>query len=213
MIYSLDIETAPYRAEEYTDKKVYNAPANWKDQDKIAAKVAEMRAADIKKAALHWWTGRVVCISVTDVISGKPQSFFEPEEKNLLRDFATYMSGKSSSNFAWHIIGKNVLDFDLPFLRGRMMYHDLGLPAWLRPNHSIEDIDHIFGRSRASGQHGKLSDYAFGLDIKGKLDDISGEEVPQMYIDGHIERIVEYCEQDTQIVAEIYRRFEREFVA
>lgn len=211
MIYSLDIETAAFRAEEYVENKKYSAPKNWKDPDKIAAKIDDQRQADVKKAALHWWTGKVICTSVTDVISGQSQSFYCLEEIDLLVDLITYLNGKMGNTFGYHIIGKNVNEFDLPFIRGRLMYHNLGLPTWLRQNNRIEEIDHCFSRSKSSAQVGKLSDYAFGLDIQGKIDDISGADVPAMYIDGQLEKIVEYCERDTQIVAEIYRRYEREW--
>ncbi len=65
--YIFDIETGPRsRAELAECVPTFEAPANWKDPEKIAAYVAQKEAEWFQSAALSALTGRVLAIGYLD---------------------------------------------------------------------------------------------------------------------------------------------------
>ena len=207
-----DIETiANENSAHYFLTKEYAAPGNYKDPAKIEAAIAEKRAKDIDQAALNWWTGAVVCIQA----SAGDEKFagVDLDEKKLLLSFGEWLS----KHYDKVLVGKSSKTFDVPFLVGRYMAHDLGVPTNLRTvdRFRVTDIDQIFGHSITSGQVSTLSNYAFGLGIKGKS--ASGNHVADMvnqYLLGDKTKLTElenYCRQDVAITEEVLRRFLKNF--
>jgi hypothetical protein len=195
-----DIETvANDRAKEYYDT-VYVPDKRLKDPEKIAAN----RKDALEKAGLHWWTGRVVCIcwklgdkQTTGIISRN--------EKHVLNNFFAACNSVTDP----FLIGKNGTDFDIPFLVGRCLAHDVGVPQFLRPQRPIDDINRVFGYVRNS-QWGKLGDYAWGLGLDGKLAD--GSQVQTMWDEDKHDEIFDYCLRDVEIPAELLARYTKEYV-
>jgi hypothetical protein len=214
---AIDIETvANDRAEAYAlSHERFEAPANYKDPAKIEQAILAKRSASLEKAGLKWWTGKVVeicCIDTTGRLP--PRHYFGEDEGKLLTAFGAGLTTDFKDHY---MIGKSVLDFDFPFLMGRFLAHDLGIPSQLRPDNSyrLTDVDKIFGYSATSGQRGKLDDYAWGLGITGKTS--HGSEVGALYNrillgeEGAIQQLKDYCQQDTQIVVEMFRRYAKVF--
>lgn len=205
-----DIETVPSpEAKDYFAKKRYEAPKNWKDPAKIEAYVMEARHEDMQKAALRWWTGQIVCISVKSLTANwKPKTFIGPDEKAILKGFFTLLEDEKTQV---SLIGKNGDTFDRPFILGRALRHSTGVPQSLRPWRPVEDINHIFGFSARCDQIGKLEDYAFGLGIKGKGG--HGSDIATWHSQAELgdpkgwEKIATYCAQDVDITAEIMKRW------
>lgn len=193
-----DIETvADHRAESYFAAKEYEAPANYKDPLKIAEAIAEKRKKDVERAALFWWTGRIICICA-QLPDGQMVTAAGDNEKEVLCEFFNKVPAD-----AW-MIAKSGDYFDIPYLVGRALYHDIGIPDWLRPTRPVQDVNHIFGFARTD-QVTSLADYAFGLAIAGKLAD--GADVAGMYAEGRWDDIKSYCAQDVAIAAEIMKRW------
>jgi DNA polymerase elongation subunit (family B) len=207
---AIDIETvANEYVEEYVSKKSYSAAANLKDPEKIKANISEKRQADIDKAALHWWTGKIVCIGCVDISSTKPQKmvFFGADEKTNLLGFFSYLLSKGPE---YSLTGKHTDLFDFPFIVGRALRHDIGIPEQLRTTVYVpRDVNHIFSRSSACAQIASLDDYAFGLRIDPKT--AKGSDVAQMYRDGKWEELHNYCLHDAEIAAEMIRRYMKPF--
>jgi hypothetical protein len=62
-----DIETGPMPEEILTRQMPrFSAPGNWKDEDKIAARIREQEENYIKKAALSAQTGQVLAIGLAN---------------------------------------------------------------------------------------------------------------------------------------------------
>lgn len=201
-----DIETAASgMAKLYYAQKVYKPKANLKDPVKIEADLLEKRAKDESKAALRWWTSQVICVSV--VFKGQPFVWSGVDEREVLKTFFDFMDPIEAT-----LVGKGSRDFDLPMLVGRCLALDMGVPNCLRKHrHPLEDVDHIFSyRPLQNEQCGKLSDYAWGLGIDGKLS--AGSEVAAMYEQGRWEELQNYCIQDSVIVDEMVRRYQKEYV-
>ncbi len=215
-LFAIDIETvANSRAQEYYDKKYYSPPANYKDTEKIKKFLADKRHSDRKKAGLSWWTGKVICVCLINIEKLTTHHFSGGEETVVLRELFNFLDDSYAT-----LIGKSSEDFDIPFLIGRGMVNNLPIPDTLKPwNHErIRDVDHIFSRSAVCQQRSTLNDYAWGLGIAQKISE--GSQVQAMYDETLISNALSseakwseiraYCMRDTQIVAEMIKRFTKE---
>jgi hypothetical protein len=200
-----DIETVPNsEAENWVNSQLPKAPANYKDPLKIAAKELENREKLRDKLALHWWTGRVVLICAS--VDGLNHSFISRDEVQILHWFADFLKDHQIST----LMGKSSDDFDVPFLVGRYIANDIGIPSVLQPynNRVVQDIDQWFGHR--SSQQSTLENYAWGMGIRGKT--ASYKKVAEWwdgYLDGNKEsmpQLIAYCAQDVAIVSEFLKR-------
>lgn len=121
-----DIETIPQdEAKLLALAPEFNAPANLKDPEKIAASIAKKRADYLADAALNWKTAEVVLIGAGD--DGGIQSFTAGTEKELVGNFLTLLGDALADGVAAG--GHNVKSFDLPMLINRARVHGLKVPA------------------------------------------------------------------------------------
>jgi len=169
---------------------------------KISAWAAREKAID--KAALNWWTGKVVCISAKSERGG--ETFYGHDEKWVLNQFAWWCNEHLDPS----PVAKNGEGFDRPFLIGRYMAHDLGVPRFLkswkfRAQGQPLDLDWIWGFGSNAAQVGKLSDMAFGLGLESKSAD--GSQVGEMVKNDEWHRLRDYCIDDRDIVFEIVKRY------
>ncbi len=205
-----DIETAAnLRADKFWSLKKFEAPGNYKDPEKIKAAIEEKRFDAMAKSGLTPWTGRVTCIVAFDGREWK--QFFGEDEAKILSDFGIYLA----QNLGMTLIGKNSKTFDVGFLVGRYIAHDMGVPKLLRGTDKPTDINDCFGYS-SQGIRGSLSDYAFLMDYKGKL--AHGSEAQSMYNETVFDpskwnELVAYCTQDVAITHEFLTRYMKHFDA
>lgn len=221
----LDIETVENaKAKELFARKTYTAAANLKDPAKIEQSILERRQKDMDQAALHWWTGKVVCICANVLVPPhktpdedyKPLTLYGDDEKEILCLFFDKLERLQDRLNGFQLLGKSGDYFDLPFLVGRALAHDLGLPEALRTRGTIRDIDHIFSFSSQCDQRSTLDNYAFGLGIKGKTG--YGSQVGAMYAQIQMgdhdkwKDIGDYCAQDTDIATTMLKRWLKPYV-
>lgn len=200
------IDEYPTKVTELKNEELRNARmAEWRENQirKIEASIQTKRRADEDKAALYWWTGKVVCICTQDD-DGLGRTFNDLDESKLLRAYFSYLT--TSGHRA---IGKSSNDFDKPFLIGRAMHHDIGIPNIWRPLHQIEDINQIFSYNKQCSQISSLSNYAWGLSLDEKKG--HGSEVAEWYKAGDHAKIEEYCQHDVQLTFDIFKRWEKPF--
>ena len=244
MIYILfDIETvATTRARDFVRDKVYDLPKNllstsdmpstiksikdpvrrsdrhktWQEEqrEKIKRWVSLSQMKDLEKAALYWWSSKVISIAWLHVHSESGEtvshgSAVSEVEENVICGF--YDAGVNSPYEITGVIGKNSKNFDIPYLVGRSLALNLGIPNFLRARLSgLGDIDEVFGSlSARNSQITTLANYAFGLGIEGKS--ASGNEVESMYKRGDLEAIRRYNIDDVKILAEMFRRWSRRY--
>jgi len=129
-----DIETGPLPLPELKEMMPeFEAPSNYKDEEKIAKVIESKRLAWIEKAALDARTGRVLAIGYTLEGQSGVQIVDDSEgEAALLESWWTYYRKCSSVGAHW--IGHNIRSFDFPFLIRRSMKHGVCLPAGLLAN-------------------------------------------------------------------------------
>lgn len=215
----IDIETVENgRAKELFATKVYEHDGRLKDPEKIEQNVREKRQKDMETAALYWWTGKVICICANVMgLDEKPKTFVGDDERELLSQFFDWLLALQTRTNDLTIIAKSGEYFDQPYLIGRALALDLGVPGPLRPSRPVKDIDHIFSFSTQCGQRSSLTNYAFGLSIPGKT--AHGSDVAGMYCqiqmgdDTKWKVIADYCARDTDIATEILKRYLKPYVS
>lgn len=123
-----DIETEPLEgALEGVDDSEFAAPANWKDPEKVAVKVAENKAKALKEAALSAMTGRVLVIGLA--VDDGPVEVLEGDEKAILERFIAI--ARDAIHNGNRMFGYNIRGFDLPFIGQRATVHGIQVPMGL----------------------------------------------------------------------------------
>lgn len=214
----IDIETVENdRAKELYSRKKYEADGRLKDPLKIEQSIMEKRQKDLDKSPLYWWTGKVICICANVLgANEKAKTFIGDDERELFHQFFGWLSDLQKRWQGFTLIAKSGDYFDIPFLTGRCLALDLGVPNVLRGTRGISDIDHIFSWSSQCDQRSSLDNYAFGLNIAGKNG--HGSDVAPLYNmiqmgdTDQWKKIADYCAQDTNIATEILRRYLKQYV-
>jgi len=207
-----DIETVPAaNVDEFAAQADVKPKANLVDPKKIEADIAAKRQAIIDKAGLHWWTGFICCIGAKNIENSECFSVCDNDEKSILERFFMWLQAQRPvSKEMPTLIGKSSADFDAPFVVGRAMAHDIGVPMEFR-RFKYADIDHIFGYGHGASQTTSLNNYAWGLGMEGKLDGMSGADVAGLFAAGEYEKIRKYCMQDVELTAAIWERYLKVF--
>jgi len=130
MIY-IDIETKPLPREEIIKHApAFSAPSNWKDEDKIAAKIREKEDEFIERAALNPACSTVQAIGIYNVNNGKYHALVDDQlggEKGLLAAAWEHIS--SHDAYTESVLGWNILGFDLPFMIKRSWKNAITIPS------------------------------------------------------------------------------------
>lgn len=184
-------------------------------EERIKQDLHKQKSDDYSQAALHWTTGRIVSISAVDLLKRKEIGAWTGDnEPKILSEFYTWLAAHTD----FVLSGANTDEFDKPFLIGRSMKWNLGLPPALRfglPNY-VTDVFKIFGYAKHSGQRcglqrmsealGLKSKLMHGSDVAGLLDRISLGEI-DLWKD-----IKEYNMGDVDITATILERYLKDFI-
>lgn len=188
--------------------------AEWKVSQELRLKqsVIDQREKDISRAALYWWTGKIICISCVDE-AGTPSVFSGTGEKKVIYDFFRCLE----TVYPHHtLIGKSSTEFDIPYVIGRAMHWELGLPQALRhAREPIADVNRIFSARDNCQQVSSLANYVFGLGLDEKLG--HGSEIREWYAmalagdASYWEKIRTYCIHDSMLVREILKRYQKPF--
>ena len=127
-----DIETGPETDERLAlAEPVFEAPANYKDPEKIAASIAEQRAKWRERAALDPMTGRVLAIGSMDEVT-IVLDHGENRETDIIGNFFRVYERHASCGE--RMVGFNIHGFDLPFIVKRAWILGVPVPPQLRPN-------------------------------------------------------------------------------
>jgi len=189
---------------------------DWRAEQKkkIAESIEAAKMKAIDKAALYWWYGKIVSVSLYCCATGEHDTFYGPNEKSILVKVGHFFKSHAGTGTA--LCGKHSKTFDDPYMIGRYMAHDLGVPEILKRGNRIlghgapVDIEWIFGPHRHDLTP-SLDKIAFGLGLDQKL--AKGSEVAAMVREGRWQELKEYNEQDVVITAECLRRFLKDFSA
>ena len=179
------------------------APANYKDPDKIQAYKVENLDKVYRKQALDSMKGEIICLCYA--INDGAVVALTGTEEDILTQFDDMLGG-----YPWSIfIGHNILRFDLPWLFHRGVKFGLKSLKFIVPHAKndmamVRDTLNIFaGTAFGSDSWYSLDELAqfLGLDSK----EFNGSEIHDLYLAGNINKIIEHCSYDVSLVRTIYK--------
>ena len=215
----IDIETVPIV------QNFNNLDTNWQKlwTDKIAKSLPENIAAEDSwkmRGGIMAEFGKIICISTGYFYEDenrhqcfKIKSIYGDDETLLLKEFAALCDKfyKHNKNFIFG--GHNIREFDIPYICRRTLINNLPLPEYLwlhdRKPWEIKMFDTLnWWRFGDNKNYTSLNLLANTLNIPTSKTDIDGSMVQDVYYnDKNLQRIVEYCQRDVVVVANITLRF------
>lgn len=212
MIITIDIETKPGKPDWIKSdiEENLHPPGNIKKQETIDSwwqdKAPVIAEEEYHSAGLDAATGEIICIGCK--IDDNETHVYTGTEYDVIEDFFCQLLSLGTRTpiaFAGH----NVKSFDLPYIWRRAKVLGITIPRVFPAPLDIkpwsEDI--LDTMTLWAGQRDRISldklCKVFG--IPGK-DDVDGSMVWQMYQDGKIEEIAEYCKSDVDKTYEVLQR-------
>jgi predicted PolB exonuclease-like 3'-5' exonuclease len=219
MIIALDIETIGNMDAVVLMPDPEVKTGNVKDPAKIAAKVAEAKAAQMEKAALDSLTARIICYAAVGEVGGELKEVAatvseagDADERELVQGIMEMLGTEELRLVTWNGIG-----FDLPMIYKRALIlgvdpGNFGAPplsAWTK-RYSTDrhyDLMQIWGGWN-SGQFAKLDTVAGLILCEKKTEgiDVSTFAEVMKSKEGR-DKIAEYCLQDTRLTWRLWARF------
>lgn len=191
--------------------------------DKISKTVPEdMKPEDSyrKKAGILAEFGKIICISTaffypdTDGIWHlKMKSIAGDDEVETLSIFTDLCTKLYRNNPLFQFAGHNIREFDIPYIGRRMLINQLPLPPYLKIQDKkpweLKMVDTMnwwkFGDHK---NYVSLHLLATVLGIPTSKTDIDGSMVQDVYYqEKDLQRIINYCQQDVVVTANIVLRF------
>ena len=113
----------------------------------------------------------------------------ESSEQSIIQLFYDLVGANENCLVTW-----NGLLFDLPVLNYRALFNRVDAASYWQNELWHIDLKDVIANHNAKAQ-GSLDSVAKGLNLPGKLD-VSGDQVWDLYLEGRIEDIRNYCEHD-----------------
>lgn len=205
----LDIETVPmvpdYDSLPDNFKKLWDHKAEF-----IKREETDTPDRLFSRAGIYSEFGKIICISVGFMKNRefRIKSFYGEDEYILLKEFSELL--EKYYNRRDHLLcAHNGKEFDYPYIARRMLINGLPLPAILniagKKPWEVAHLDTLelwkFGDYK---NYTSLELLAEIFGIQTPKDDIDGSMVAEVYYkDKDLDRIVQYCQQDTLTVAQL----------
>ncbi len=176
------------------------APANYKDADKIAAYVAEKKIEQQNSAALDADYGRIIAIGYTDGVLDRATTMtkYVMSEKEMLKEFWKLYRATNGISCGYNIIG-----FDLPYILRRSFA--LGVKPSIMPKlakyQTYPTID-LMGILYNWGQAKSLKFVCKRYGIENTLPDLDGSKVKDM----DQETLIKYSINDVKLTVDLYKK-------
>ena len=216
----LDIETVP-QSESFNDLK-----PDWQSLwiDKVSKTVPENVTAEEsyqRKAGILAEFGKIICISTAFFYEDdnkqmglRIKSIYGDDEVELLKKFIDLCNKVYQYNKHFQFGGHNIKEFDIPYICRRMLINNLPLPEYLQLHDKkpweTKMFDTLnwwkFGDNK---NYVSLHLLASVLNIPTSKTDMDGSMVQLVYYkDQDLPRIVEYCQRDVIVTANVILRFQ-----
>lgn len=216
----LDIETVP-QYPSYTDMD-----PDWQLLffDKISKTVpegSEISETYRKKAGILAEFGKIVCISTAffyendeKQLALKMKTISGDDEVEILRSFTDLVNKMQQHHRNFQFGGHNIKEFDIPYICRRLLINGLPLPECLQLHDKkpweVKMFDTLnwwkFGDNK---NYVSLHLLANVLGIPTSKSDIDGSMVQDVYYqEKNLPRIVDYCQRDVVVTANVILRFQ-----
>lgn len=197
-----DIETAPLdEAKDYIEPA--EAPANYKDPEKIAAYVKEKTAESLGRCGLDLDLCRVVAIGWWRECDSEPivvHAGSATSEAAMLRAFWNHAEDA-------HLVGFNCLSFDIPVLLRRSLYLGVKAPRISTDKYRHPDVTDLATDLSFNGAQRmrSLSFYMRRFEIP-HTDTIKGSDIAALVAKGLWPMVESHCRADVEATAALARR-------
>jgi len=216
----LDIETVP-QSESFNDLK-----PDWQSLwiDKVSKTVPENMTAEEsyqRKAGILAEFGKIICISTAFFYEDENKqmglrikSIYGDDETDVLKKFIELCDKVYRHNKHFQFGGHNIKEFDIPYICRRMLINNLALPEYLQLHDKkpweTKMFDTLnwwkFGDNK---NYVSLHLLASVLNIPTSKTDMDGSMVQLVYYkERDLQRIVEYCQRDVIVTANVILRFQ-----
>ncbi len=220
----LDIETVSlepdYNKLDERGKKLWQRKIGFltrkDDQEWTEADFAKSYA---ERAAIYAEFGKVIVISAGSISFADHgpilsiQSFYGNVEKQILKDFGTWIESKFTNPKVHMLCGHNIREFDIPYLCRRMTIHQIPLPELFQMAGKKPWELTYFADTLELWKFGDYKNFtsldllAYTLNIPSPKSDMDGSQVGHAYWQKNkLEDIRHYCERDVLAVAQVYLR-------
>lgn len=212
----IDIETVP----QYPS---YNSMTDlwkelWSNKIKYRLKDNETPESYYCSAGIYAEFGKIVCISAgcfdvkDEFVEFRVKSYYGDDEKRILTEFYKTVSEKYNDSDK-QLCAHNGKEFDYPYIVRRCLINGLPIPKIL-DNYGKKPWEVTLLDTMDMWKFGDYKSYtsldllATVFDITSPKDDISGEQVGEVYWEEkNLERIRTYCQKDVITVAQLLLRF------
>lgn len=217
----IDIETVP-QFPAFSDLS-----DNWQDlwQEKVAKTMPDDTPPEEsyrKRAGILAEFGKIICISTAvfsynDMkINGlRVKSVSGDDERAVLEGFVEICNKMYGRNRNFQFAGHNIREFDVPYICRRMIINGMLLPEYLQLNDrkpwEVRMMDTLSWWKFGDYKHyTSLHLMANVLGIPTSKTDMDGSMVQDVYYKEHdLQRIVDYCQRDVVVTANIILRFQQ----
>ena len=218
----LDIETVPQN-EGFSQLNI-----QWKSLwiDKNSKIVPENISPDEsyeQRAGILAEFGKIICISTGYFFQDeqkntcfKIKSFYGDDEKTVITSFIEICNKLYQRNRNFQFAGHNIKEFDIPYICRRMLINQIALPEYLQIHGAkpweIKMLDTLhWWRFGDYKNYISLNLLANVLNVPTSKTDIDGSMVQHVYYkEKNLQRIVEYCQRDVVVVANVVLRFKNQ---
>lgn len=217
----IDIETVP-QVPAFADLS-----GNWQElwQEKVAKTMPEDTPPEEsyrKRAGILAEFGKIICISTAvfsynDMkINGlRVKSVSGDDERAVLEGFVEICNKMYGRNRNFQFAGHNIREFDIPYICRRMIINGMLLPEYLQLNDrkpwEVRMMDTLSWWKFGDYKHyTSLHLMANVLGIPTSKTDMDGSMVQDVYYkERDLQRIVDYCQRDVVVTANIILRFQQ----
>jgi len=215
----LDIETVP-QAKEYNYLSEGWQSLWWNKISKTVPENCSPEESYRQKAGILAEFGKIICISTAFFYENerkemclKMKSIYGDDELEVLKTFVELCNKMYLHNRQFQFGGHNIREFDIPYICRRLLINHLPLPGYLQLHDKkpweVKMFDTLswwkFGDNK---NYISLDLLANVLGIPTSKTDMDGSMVQDIYYKEHdLQRIVEYCQRDVVVTANIILRF------
>lgn len=170
-------------------------------------KADELGDAEWRKTSLDGAKGQICCIGVA-LDDAKPVALYGGGEAAILRDLFTIVGAYIRLNNMRRptFVGHSIASFDLRFIFQRAVINRVPVPLWFPRNarpwdDSINDTMLMWA---GSGGRISLSNLCEALGVESD-NEMDGSMVCDLFMQGEIEKIADYCADDVRITRECWQ--------
>lgn len=156
-----------------------------------------------KRPGLHAFRSKIVALCV--LCDGDVHSIVANERPVQERTVLEWLSGFVDFRKDYNIVGYNIKNFDIPFIRVRSARHGIQCNLPGRNSYRIIDIyDLMGGKWQTDVSSGTLSELAWYL-YGSKKESGDGDQVAAWAEVGEWDKIRAHCEEDVRLCDRIYK--------